>query len=92
MGASLRCAGCQSVASMLVNRGAFVNATLELRPTAATRPTIHRRGSRLRAVAPLPRRVLDPATDTLTQRKLQPLKEIRNHEANYRAVHSVVAN
>jgi hypothetical protein len=25
-------------------------------------------------------------------RKLQPLKEITNHEANYRAVHSVVAN
>lgn len=48
--------------------------------------------SRLRAVAPLPRRVLDPATDTLTQRKLQPLKEITNHGANYRAVHSVVAN
>jgi hypothetical protein len=31
---------------------AFVNETLELRPTAATRPTIHRRGSRLQAALP----------------------------------------
>ncbi len=92
MGDSLCCAG---LSTCCQHGGypwrAFVNET-ETGPTAATRPMIHWRGSRLRAAAPLPPSSQGSGFDTLTPRKLQPLKEITDAGANCCPVHSVVAN